>query len=204
MNRLHQPPAPHRSGDDHKGSRSIGANLTTPPAIEFPHRLFVPEHYEASYAYPLLVWLHSDHSSEYELDGLMQSLSLRNYAAVAIRGNRTSRRSQRLYRWGSTPTEYALNEECVFQAIEQVSASMSIHPSKVFLGGFGHGATLAQWIGLRNPHHFAGLVACNGPFPKSRRALSEWKNAQQLPVLAMQSHDSNRFGVDQEIGRAHV
>ncbi|MBU6387985.1 MAG: hypothetical protein KGS49_18735, partial [Planctomycetes bacterium] len=63
------------------GERSFGS-LNAPPSIGFPHRLFVPEHYESGYAYPLLVWLHSDHSSEYELDSVMHSLSMRNYAAV--------------------------------------------------------------------------------------------------------------------------
>lgn len=180
------------------GERSFGS-LNAPPSIGFPHRLFVPEHYESGYAYPLLVWLHSDHSSEYELDSVMHSLSMRNYAAVALRGNRTSTRSKQLYRWGSSLTDYALNEECVFEAIEQIASSMSIDLTKIFLGGFGKGATVAQWIGLRNPSVIAGVVACNGPFPSNKRALAQWKHARGLPVLAMQSSDSNRFGVDQVI-----
>ena len=173
--------------------------LNAPPSIGFPHRIFVPEHYESGYAYPLFVWLHSDHSSEYELDHVMHSLSVRNYAAVAIRGNRISTRSSQLYCWGSSLTDYALNEECVFEAIEQITFSMSIEPTKVFLGGFGKGATVAQWIGLRNPSDIAGVVACNGPFPSNKRALAQWKSARGLPVLAMQSSDSRRFGVDQVI-----
>jgi len=176
-----------------------GGLWEAPPSIGIPHRLFVPEHYESRYEYPLFVWLHSDHSSEYELDSVMQSLSVRNYIAVGLRGNRSSSRSSQVYRWGNSLTDYALNEECVFHAIEELAGSLSIDKSRVFLGGFGKGAMVAQWVGLRNPGQIAGVVSCNGPFPSNKRSLAQWKQARSLPVLAMQSSDSNRFGVDQVI-----
>jgi len=195
MSRLHSYLPPSSAGT----ARQTAELLEAPPSIGFPHRLFVPQHYESGYQYPLLVWLHSDHSSEYELDHVMHAMSLRNYVAVALRGNRTSSRSSQLYRWGTSLTEYALNEECIFHAIDEISGSMSIDTSKVFLGGFGKGATVAQWVGLRNPGQLAGVIACNGPFPSNKRALAQWKHSRSLPVLAMQSADSNRFGVDQVI-----
>jgi len=182
----------------HDGSQALSA-WVAPPSIGFPHRLFVPEHYESRYEYPLFVWLHSDHSSEYELDSVMQSLSVRNFVAVGLRGNRSSNRSSQVFRWGSSLTDYALNEECIFHAIEEIAGSLSIERTRIFLGGFGKGAMVAQWVGLRNPDRIAGVVSCNGPFPSNKRSLAQWKQARGLPVLAMQSADSNRFGVDQVI-----
>jgi hypothetical protein len=86
------------TGINEQDSTSSSCPLTEPVSIAFPHRIFVPEHYESGYAYPLLVWLHSDHSSEFEIDQMMPALSVRNYAAVALRGNRMSDRSTRLFR----------------------------------------------------------------------------------------------------------
>jgi hypothetical protein len=113
----------------HRDSEGVGI-ADTGPSICFPHRLFVPEHYESAYDYPLFVWLHSDHSSEYELDHVMHSLSLRNYVGVALRGNRLSTRSEQVFRWGSNLTDYALNEECIFHAIDQIASSMSIDTNR--------------------------------------------------------------------------
>jgi phospholipase/carboxylesterase len=188
----------HSDNPSHRDSDGVGI-ADAGPSISYPHRLFVPEHYESGYDYPLFVWLHSDHSSEYELDHVMHSLSLRNYVGVALRGNRSSSRSGQVFRWGSNLTDYALNEECIFHAIDEIASTMSIDTNRIFLGGFGKGATLAQWLGLRNPHQIAGVIACNGPFPSNKRALALWKQARGLPVLAMQSSDSKRFGIDQII-----
>jgi phospholipase/carboxylesterase len=186
------------SGENEADSGSRGP-LKAPPSINFPHRIFVPEHYEAGYQYPLVIWLHSQHSSECELDEIMPNLSMRNFVGLSLRATRPSRKSPRLFRWGSTLTEYILAEECIFQAIEQLSASLSINAKNIFVAGFGSGATLAQWIGLRNPNTFAGVVACNGPFPNHKRALADWKSARNLPILAMQNSDSNTCGIDQVI-----
>lgn len=68
-------------------SAALGAMNAT--ELEIPHRLFVPEHFEPRYDYPLIVWLHSDDSSEWELDSVMEAISLRNYLAIAPRGHRT-------------------------------------------------------------------------------------------------------------------
>src|ERR1700676_406196 len=51
-----------------------------------PYALFGPLHYEANYAYPLLVWLHGPGDSEGQLKRIMPQISLRNYVAVAPRG----------------------------------------------------------------------------------------------------------------------
>ena len=51
-----------------------------------PRRLLAPCHYERNYAYPLVVWLHGSGGSETELRQVMELISLRNYASVAVRG----------------------------------------------------------------------------------------------------------------------
>lgn len=177
----------------------VSNEFAAPPSLGFPHRLFVPEHYEPKYAYPLVIWLHSDHSSEYELDSVMQSLSVRNYVAIAPRAHRVSKHNARLFRWGTQIADLAIAEDFVMDAIQEVSESVSIHPDRIFVAGFGTGGSVAQWLGLRHPHRFAGAISINGPFPKTKRALSHWKGARQVPVLFMQGADSDTCSVDATI-----
>lgn len=169
--------------------------------LEFPHRLFVPRSYEPSYSYPLVVWLHSDSSSEMELDGVMESLSQQNYVAIAPRGNIKSRGTQRRFHWGTTPTDCAAAEDLVWESIKSAMNSLSIHPDRVFLAGFGGGATLAQWIGLKYPSNIAGVVSLSGTFPRTARALSNWKKARDLEVLFTQCAGSTMCS-NEEMARA--
>lgn len=172
------------AGDDGIGSAALGAMDSA--QLEIPHRLFVPEHFEPRYDYPLIVWLHSDDSSEWELDVVMEAISLRNYLAIAPRGHRTSPKSNRLFRWGTQLTDLAFAENLVFECVDALLEGLPVHTDRIFLGGIGSAGTVAQWIGLKNPDRFAGVVSMQGVFPKQRCALSAWKAARQLPVLYMQ------------------
>jgi phospholipase/carboxylesterase len=167
-----------------EGSVALGAMDST--QLEIPHRLFVPEHFEPRYDYPLIVWLHSDDSSEWELDVVMEAISLRNYLAIAPRGHRTSPKSNRLFRWGTQIADLAFAENLVFECVDALIEGLPVHTDRIFLGGIGSAGTVAQWIGLKNPDRFAGVVSMQGVFPKHRCALSGWKAARQLPVLYMQ------------------
>lgn len=158
--------------------------------LEFPYRLFVPENYEPGYAYPLVVWLHSDASSEMELDHVMPALSLRNYIAIAPRANVKSRGSQRRYRWGTSPTDCAVAEDLVWDSVQAAMDVLSIHSDRIFLAGFGGGGTMAQWIGLKYASQLAGVVSVTGEFPMTSRVLSNWKIARSLKVLFAQRQGS--------------
>lgn len=178
--------------------------LTAPPRLGFPYRLFVPEHFEARYDYPLFVWLHSDNSSEYELDSIMEGMSVRNYVAIAPRAHRVSKISKRLFRWGTTIADLTMAEEFVFDSIDEALGVLPIHPDRIFLGGFGTAGTVAQWIGLRTPSRFAGVVSINGPFPETKRALAGWKQSRALPVLFAQGSDSRHCMDDDVIDTMRV
>src|SRR5258705_9905211 len=52
-----------------------------------PHMLFAPQHYEPNYAYPVVVWLHSDGGDERQLLRVMPHISKRNYVAVGVRAS---------------------------------------------------------------------------------------------------------------------
>ncbi len=168
-----------------------------PLTLNFPHRLFTPEHYEKSYEYPLVVWLHSHDSSEYELDSVMPHISLRNYVAIAIRGTQASRCSERRFQWGNSNTSMAVAEDLVLQAVDAASMKLSINRSKIFLAGHGDGGTLAQWIGLRHSHRFAGVVSIHGGFPRRSKSLVQWKRARTLPVLFMYGEHSDLCDTDE-------
>lgn len=157
-----------------------------PLGLEVPHRFFTPEHFERNYAYPLVIWLHSQDSSEYELDSVMPAISLRNYVGLALRGTHAGNRPN-LYAWGYSQTAYGIVEESVLDALSLAVETFSINPSMVFLAGQGQGGTLAQAIGLRHPERFAGVVSFNGIFPDAQSTLWRWKEARRLPVLSMHS-----------------
>jgi phospholipase/carboxylesterase len=182
-------------------SRDRIVSETPSPPLDFPHRLFVPRSYEPGYAYPLIVWLHSDSSSEMELDGVMESLSTQNFVAIAPRGNVNARGSERRFQWGQTLTDCAAAEDLVWESVHAAMSSLSIHPDRVFLAGFGGGATMAQWIGLKYPEQLAGVVSLSGAFPRAARALSNWKKARNLEVLFSQCEGSTVCSHD-EMARA--
>ena len=158
--------------------------------LGFPHRLFVPEHYEPGYDYPLVVWLHSDASCELELDNVMLALSTRNYVAIAPRSNQQVRGDGRRYRWGSSITDCELAEDLVWDSVQAVSQRLSINTRKIFLAGFGAGGTMAQWIGLKYAKQIAGVISLSGSFPTTPKVLANWKRARSLQVLFAQRQGS--------------
>lgn len=54
---------------------------------DWPVSVYVPEHYEDGYAYPLVTWFHSDANDEEQLESVMNAISPRNYIGLALRGN---------------------------------------------------------------------------------------------------------------------
>ncbi len=165
--------------------------------LGFPHRLFVPEHYESGYDYPLVVWLHSDASCELELDNVMMALSSRNYVAIAPRANQKCLGSDRRFRWGDSKTDCAVAEDLVWDSVQAVSNSLSINPRKIFLAGFGSGGTMAQWIGLKHAKQIAGVISLSGSFPTTSKVLSNWKRARDLQVLFAQRQSSTLCSEDE-------
>jgi len=150
---------------------------------EFPHRLFLPHNFTPSYDYPLVVWLHSDRSSEMELDSVMESLSDQNYIAVAPRANIRSSTKQRLFQWGNSKTDVAFAEAAVCDCIASAKELLPVKTDRVFLAGFGTGGTMAQWIGLQYSNLVAGVVSLSGAMPSLGGSLSNWKTTRHLPVL---------------------
>ena len=166
-------------------------DLATQLPIDVNHRIYHPTNYTPSYDYPLVIWLHSDHSSEMELDSVMGALSDQNYIAVAPRANIRSSSSHRLYRWGDTRTDYAFAEEAVWECIMASIENLSIASDRIFIAGFGRGGTLAQWIGLQYAERVAGVVSLSGIAPPLAGSLSKWKLARELPLLFAQRQGSS-------------
>jgi phospholipase/carboxylesterase len=157
--------------------------------------LFGPERYEPRYNYPLIVWLHSCHSAELELEQVMPELSLQNYVACAPRGTTACDPEGRRYRWGRSAASTAIAEELVFDSIELACAKFSIARNKIFLAGFGSGASMAWRVALRYPKRFAGVVSICGQFPAQQRVLSNLADARELPSLWMYGAESTNCGV---------
>jgi phospholipase/carboxylesterase len=178
------------------------SELTTPPANQPSISnasvcLFGPERYEARYDYPLIVWLHSCNSNEQELARIMPKLSMQNYVACAPRGTRATDPCAKMFQWGTSLTATAVAEEAVFEAIDVATSQFSIASNRIFLAGFGGGASMAWRVGLRYPDFFAGVVSICGKFPTQHQPLAKLDAARHLPMLWMYGSQAEQCGVDQ-------
>lgn len=127
--------------------------------------VFVPQGYEQNYAYPLIVWLHTNRPSRSELPRVMRQISDRNYLGTAV----------------VVDPERA--EETVFDAVSQLRRRLHIHTERVYLAGAGDAGTLALQIGLNRPEWFAGIVALSAAFPESPRLLARYNDLRGKRVL---------------------
>lgn len=59
-----------------------------------------------------------------------------------------------------------------------------VDADRVFLYGFGDGATFAFDLGLSHPDLFAGVVAF-GPSARAETVMHNWRNAQKLPFFVV-------------------
>jgi phospholipase/carboxylesterase len=151
--------------------------------LDFPYRLFIPEGYEPGYRYPLVIWFHSEHSSEWELDQVVPHLSLRNYVLAAIRGTERSPKGPRLFDWDTSPESLSLIDQMLAEVTSECQNSLSIDPQRRFLVGCGKGGTLAALLALRAPREVAGAVCLDGDFPDQPGMLSDFHAARKIPML---------------------
>lgn len=142
---------------------------TIHPAGE-PVGLFVPEQYEARYAYPLVIWLHGAGGSERDLFDVMPTLSTRNYLGLALRGPCASSANGEQpagFDWDLSPAgiEALLN---VVQATAcEMRRTFHIHSERIILAGFDRGATAALELLRQRPDWFGGAASVCGKLPET-------------------------------------
>ena len=142
-NRLCSSSEPNGSLDKLQPSEYCPTPPDEPRTVEQPVCFFGPERYEPRYDYPLVVWLHSCQSCELELENVMPELSLQNYVACAPRGTVASGDQRQYFQWGQSAALTAIAEEIVFESIDLAKNEFSINSKRIFLAGFGNGATTA-------------------------------------------------------------
>ncbi|MDZ4783472.1 MAG: alpha/beta hydrolase-fold protein [Planctomycetia bacterium] len=179
-------------------TRQVGAESGVLSTVRgsAPHTLFTPLHYEANYAYPLLVWLHGPGGDERQLKRIMPHVSLRNYVGIAPRGTSrvtASRGEQGGYDWPQTHQDYVQAEGRVFDAIQAASLQLNISPTRIFLAGFDTGGTLALRLAMAHPTQFAGVLSLGGRFPTARAPLSRLNHARQVPLFLATGCDSTEY-----------
>jgi len=110
---------------------------------DWPVSIYVPERYEEGYAYPLLVWFHSDANDEDQLEDVMSAVSSQNYIGLALRGNRTHE-SAGGFRWdvGSLQFGSVPLQELLHVTTCRLRQAFHIHSERIFLAGSGYGADL--------------------------------------------------------------
>ena len=166
--------------------------------------LFAPYHYEPTYAYPLLVWLHGPGDDERQLRRIMPHVSLRNYVAVGPRGACPPDPGELGYQWRQTDRAVGEAERRVFRSIELACRRYHVAPDRVFVAGYQSGGTMALRIGLRHPERFAGAISIGGPFPTGAPPLARLRQARALPLLIIQGRESTLYPLEASCDELHL
>lgn len=123
------------------------------PAQPARDEVFVPDHYERNYAYPLIVWLLPADAPKGQLQRLMRQLSDRSYFGMALRCE------------GSDLPEARLHD-----MVACLRRRWHLHTERVILAGHNECAAMALSWGLSRPEWFGGVIALSPEF-KTRSGL---------------------------------
>jgi len=144
------------------------AHETEPAAAAVPgiDEVFIPDHYESNYAYPLLVWLQTTAWPRAGFDRIMRMVSERNYFGVTL-----------------PIVDTRGVEEQLQDAFSRLRRRYHLHTERVFLIGIGEAGTQALATGLRQPDWFGGMAAFSSTWPTESRLLSRFDELRGKRVL---------------------
>ena len=128
--------------------------------------VFVPDHYEPNYAYPLIAWLHSPGQAAPNWKRLMRLISERNYVGVSI-----------------PVGDAEESERQVFETVARVRKRFHLHTERVYLLGFEEAGTHALQLALTRPDWFGGVAAVSARFPKIARPLARYDELRGRQVF---------------------
>ena len=151
-----------------------------------------PINYEQGYAYPLFVWLHGAGGNERHLQDVMPHISLRNYAAVAVRGPAELSPGEG-FSWGDGEEHIHSATERILQAVELAHARFHIHPRRIFVAGHGLGGTMAIRTAWRFPEMFAGAASLAGGIHSGHRPLRNLNRMRRLPLFLASGVDGTHY-----------
>ena len=149
----------------------------------------LPDGYDASHGYPLVVLLHGFGANMDDLAGLSPAINRTGYVyafpnapqSIDIGPGMTG------FSWSapgsfSDPDEARKDRELVDEFVAEVMAEHNVSPGSVVLGGFSQGAGLTYRCGLEKPDLFAGLVLLSGAVGDAEE-LAEYLPAQRTQPL---------------------
>ncbi len=142
--------------------------------------LFVPMHYEETYAYPLIVWLHSDDADCSQLQNLMPQISIRNHVAIAPQSGFSLVSP---IAWPNCEESVEAAYESVMAVVEEAKLRFNINSNRIILAGAGTGGTMAFRVAFERPDVFGGVISLDGPLETEHVPLRDWQRCRELPVL---------------------
>lgn len=166
-----------QAGDDPLAGSGLWAQLASGRSF------FLPLHYTPTYAYPLIVWFHSNGFNENQIESVMPHISLRNYVGIGIRGTRAADTMGHRFDWHTSPAAVVSAHDATCEAVDEAMRRFCIHPSRVVLAGYREGGTMAQRIALRDPEKFAGVISLGGRIPTGGMNNFTQLRRRRLPML---------------------
>jgi phospholipase/carboxylesterase len=162
--------------------------------------MFGPLHYEAGYAYPLVVWLHGWGDDETQLKRVMPLVSMQNFVAVAPRGTRpvpSEQEGRQGYTWPRGKAGAVATQQRIWSAVMAAKARFNVHPGRVFVAGFDDGGTAAFRAAMDRPDRFAGVLSLCGSFPRQGSPLAQLTSARRVPVFLACGRNSRKYSAEQ-------
>ena len=139
MNRLFAPPK-----KSSVNRTRVDQGVLTAPRGHSTYSLLAPMHYEPNYAYPVVVWLHSDGGDEKQLLRVMPHVSMRNYVGVGVRGSNPCE-GRRGFQWQQSASGILTAENRVLEAIVAAKAKFNVNSERIFLAGHETSASALAW-----------------------------------------------------------
>ncbi|MCE9525724.1 MAG: hypothetical protein K8R36_06685 [Planctomycetales bacterium] len=173
----------------------LDQGVMTAPRSQSTYSLLAPMHYEPNYAYPVVVWLHSDGGDEKQLLKVMPHVSMRNYVAVGVRASNPCE-GRRGFQWQQSSSCILTAENRVHEAITAARAKFNINTDRIFLAGHETGGTMAYRLALRSPQNFAGALSAGGRFPLGQMPLMNLHSLRDLPLFLAYCRDSEIYNSD--------
>lgn len=162
--------------------RPQAVTVESAPPRNSQHAVFVPEHYEAKYPYPLIVWVQSGKNPR-EMQQVLPLISERNYFGLALSLDQLCRDSLNDNAQDEHDPRMTMLERTVYQQVCSLRREFHIHSERIYLAGFGEGATHALQLGLAKPEWFAGVISLAGHTPATPHLLRRFRDLGGKRVL---------------------